>query len=201
MSYSNFTNLIQLKKRLGISHQAYNWTKKIKVQPIPPSGLLKSELEFGLELPLNTEKARSENLISPLLKEVLRLNRNTISYFSGYGFNVDEKLGLKGNCDYIFAARPRLLDVENPVFCMVEAKNGIVADAYAQCAAEMYAAILFNQQLGQAIETVYGCATNGYEWVFLKLENKSLLIDNKSLSINEPGVLLGIFQFVIDEFT
>lgn len=199
MAYSEYTTLAKLKKRLGIEHKAEFWVKTADIQTIEPSLILQAELELGLRLPLNTEKARSENLISPVLKEVLRKNEDKISYFSGYGFNVDDKLGLNGNCDYLFAGRPKLLDVENPVFCLVEAKNGIVDNAYAQCAAEMYAALLYNEQGGKTIDTIYGCATNGYEWVFLKLEHQMILIDNQSLSIKETSTILGVFQFIIGE--
>jgi hypothetical protein len=201
MPYSEYTNLAKLKKKLGIEHQAKNWVKTENIEPIAPSELLKMEIDLGLRLPLNTEKARSENLISPVLKEVLRRNEDLISYFSGYGFNVDESLGLNGNCDYLLAARPHLLDVENPVFCLVEAKNGVVDEAYAQCAAEMYAASLYNKQFDDtsATKIIYGCATNGYEWVFLMLQKQVVLIDNQSISIKDLPVLLGIFQFIIKQ--
>jgi hypothetical protein len=167
---------------------------------IAPSEILKADISLGLRLPLNTEKARSENLISPILREVLRQNEDKISFFSGYGFNVDESLGLNGNCDYLLVGRPYLLDVESPVFCLVEAKNGVVDEAYAQCAAEMYAASLYNaQQTDNAPKPIFGCATNGYEWVFLKYENAQIQIDNQHISVNEMARLLGIFQYIISQ--
>lgn len=199
MAYSEYTNLAKLKKKFGIQHQVEDWISNASILAILPSDFLQKELEIGLKLPLNTEKARSENLISPLLKEVWRNNADKISYFSGYGFNVDETLGLNGNCDYIFAGRPKLIDVENPIFCLVEAKNGVVDNAYAQCAAEMYAALLYNEQFGEKIEEVYGCATNGYEWVFLKLKDKNLSIDNQRFSIKDVAFILGIFQSIIED--
>ena len=200
MSYPEYTNLAKLKKRLQIVHQADNWVQTTNFIPLKPSKFLQAALKLGLRLPINTEKARSENLISPVLKEVLRKNEHRISYFSGYRFNVDEQLGLTGNCDYLFAAQPKLLDVENPVFCLVEAKNGVVDNAYAQCAAEMYAAQLYNQQFGEEVKNIYGCATNGYEWVFLKLKKQLVSIDNERISINEVENILGIFQYIIEQF-
>ena len=200
MPYSEYTSLTKLKQRLNVQHKAMAWLSAENIESITPSNTLTADISLGLRLPLNTEKARSENLISPLLREVLRRNEDEISFFSGYGFNVDESLGLNGNCDYLLAGRPHLLDVENPVFCLVEAKNGVVDEAYAQCAAEMYAASIYNAQQAEAEpQTIFGCATNGYEWVFLKLIGKQILIDNQHISINETARLLGIFQYVITQ--
>lgn len=200
MPYSEYTSLSKLKQRLKIQHQASAWLSAIAIENIVPSEILKGDISLGLRLPLNTEKARSENLISPILREVLRRNEDKISFFSGYGFNVDESLGLNGNCDYLLAGRPYLLDVESPVFCLVEAKNGVVDDAYAQCAAEMHAASLYNaQQTENAYQDIFGCATNGYEWVFLKYKKSQILIDNQHISINETARLLGIFQYIISQ--
>lgn len=200
MPYSEYTSLSKLRQRLGVEHQALPWLSKVVIEPVAPSETLQADISLGLRLPLNTEKARSENLISPLLREVLRKHEDEISFFSGYGFNVDENLGLNGNCDFLLAGRPHLLDVESPVFCLVEAKNGVVDEAYAQCAAEMYAASIYNAQNADVPnQTIFGCATNGYEWVFLQLKSKLIFIDNQHISINNTAHLLGIFQYIISQ--
>jgi hypothetical protein len=200
MPYSEYNQLAKLKKRLGIQHQAKPWIASVSLPNIPITDVLREELKAGLRLPLNNEKARSENLISPVLKYLWRVNEAQISYFSGYGFNVDDKLGLNGNCDYLFSARPHLLDVENPVCCLVEAKNGVVDEAYAQCAAEMCAAQRFNEAAGEPTPIVYGCATNGYEWVFLRLNGNALEIDNQSIAIQSVDRVLNVFQYIINQF-
>ncbi len=198
MIYSDYSNLSILKKRLGIQHKTRNWLKNITFQTEMPSDHLKADIELAYHLPLSNEKARSESIISPILREVFR--KNKISFFSGYGFAVDNTKGLTGNCDYLFAARPELIEVEQPVFCLVEAKKGVVEEGYAQCAAEMYAAKLYNEQAGEQTDIIYGAVSNGHEWVFLKLENDTVLIDSQRLYIKELPAILGILQWIIEQF-
>ena len=200
MPYSEFTNLSKLRYHFNIRNQAKRWFEAEKINKIEPSQWLLRDINFGLKEPLNTEKARSENLISPIIKEIKIKNEAYITYFSGYGFNVDEKKGLNGHCDYIIAAKPAIADVESPIFCLVEAKNGVVEDGYAQCGAEMYAAKLFNEQYGDAIDIIYGACTNGYEWVFLKLEEEVLYIDNQKILISDLPAILGVLQYMVEQY-
>jgi hypothetical protein len=199
MSYSEFKNLAYLKLKLNISHQKSHWFQSSSIQPLQASPLLAEEIAFGLARPMTTEKARSENLISPVIKEIQKKNINKMTYFSGYGLNVDESKGLTGNCDYLFSAKPNILDIESPIFCLVEAKSGVVDEGYAQCGAEMYASLIYNQLYNEVQEIIYGACTNGLEWVFMKLENNILLIDDERILINDLPKILGILQWIIDE--
>jgi hypothetical protein len=200
MAYSEYKSLSFLKQKLQIQSTREQWLDTNTIANIEPSEWLKNDIKFGLSEPLNTEKSRSENLISPVLKELKRLNAQYITYFAGYSFNVDESLGLTGNCDYLFSAKPHLADVEFPIFCMVEAKNGVVEDGYAQCAAEMYAANLYNQQNNTPVSPIYGACTNGIEWVILKLENNHLFIHEERFLLNHLSLLLGVLQYIINQF-
>ena len=85
-----------------------------------------------------------------------------------------------------------------PFCCLVEAKNRTLEEGFAQCAAEMYAAILFNESTPNATTFMYGGVTNGYEWNFLRLENHLLQIDIERLFLNEVENILGVFQIIID---
>jgi hypothetical protein len=53
-----------------------------------------------LAIAINTEKARSEMIITPVLLEIRRQAKGQISLFSGTEFNVDAETGLVGYCDY-----------------------------------------------------------------------------------------------------
>jgi hypothetical protein len=64
---------------------------------------------------------------------------------------------------------------------------------------KMYAARLFNQQHENNIDSIYGIVTSGYDWLFLKLINNSLLVDNKRYFLNNLPELLGCWQKMIDE--
>ena len=67
-----------------------------------------------------------------------------------------------------------------------------------KCGVEMYAARLFNQQTKTDIEVIYSAVTNGYEWLFVKLEENTLYIDTARYSLENPPKILGALQGIID---
>ena len=100
-SYSNFT--IEDIRSLGLS--VIDGVLFEAVDEVAPSSLLLQILEASKGVPAQTEKAKSEILINPLINEVRRRNPKKMTYFSGYQFNVDEKRGLKGFCDFIISQK------------------------------------------------------------------------------------------------
>ncbi|MFZ2727045.1 MAG: hypothetical protein WAX77_12390 [Methylococcaceae bacterium] len=171
-----------------------------KLKPLQPSDLLIQQLINNQQLPLQSEKAKSELLITPVLNEVWLKNPKTFTYFSGYQFNVDNKRGLKGFCDYILCKKYNAVFIESPLCAVVEAKhNQDLLDAVPQCAAEMYAAQLFNEQQHNSINTIYGIVTTGYDWLFLKLIKQTLYVDNERYFLNNLPQLLACWQAVIDD--
>jgi hypothetical protein len=168
--------------------------------PFAPSELLMNVLNFNQSLPLGTEKAKSELLITPILNELCQRNPDAFTYFSGYNFDVDKALGLKGRCDYLFSKNYKAARIDSPLFCIVEAKNDDVnnENSLAQCIAEMYAAQLFNQKKhNDSIKFIYGAVSTGFEWIFLKLENSKINIDTRRYYLNKIEELLGVLQFII----
>jgi len=84
---------------------------------------LKESLEHGQNLGFGSEKSRSERLITPILLELSFLHENLFSIYSGMNLDIDESLGLKGECDFIFSFS-RVQDfVTSPIFCITEAKK------------------------------------------------------------------------------
>lgn len=196
MAYSDFT-LTKLRKQFGLEQS------KIKlfdnVSDIQPSAHLIFDIEEGLEMPKNTEKARSENLVSPVLKEIFRRNKKKLTLFPGYGLNVDSEKGLNGNCDCIIAGRADIMELINPIICLVEAKNGVIEDGYGQCGAEMYAARLYNEDLGTPIPEMFGVVTNGEIWQFLMLKEQIVYFDSETISLDRLPRILGILQHIVDK--
>ena len=96
--------------------------------------------------------------------------------------------------------KPDAIEINDPVFCLVEAKNRTIEEGFGQCAAEMYTAFLFNKEFGVESPIVYGCVTNAFECVFLKLENETIIIDNYCYSINDLSELLGALQKIFDVY-
>ncbi|MBC8109630.1 MAG: hypothetical protein H7Y04_01070 [Verrucomicrobia bacterium] len=170
-----------------------------KIKPYPPSEYLKTALTLGMPkaLKINTEKARSEFIVAPVLLEIQQLLANKISLFSGTDFNVDKSKGLIGWCDFLISLDPSEETILAPVISIVEAKKGDLKEGLGQCIAEMVAAQLFNQNEGNAIAVIYGAVTSGIHWKYLKLEGRSVFIEEleKSFTIADKNIdkLLGIF--------
>ncbi len=196
MAYSDFT-LTKLKKQFGLEQKRVELFKNIV--EIQASQRLEWDIDEGSQMPKNTEKARSENLVSPVLKEIFRHNKEKLTLFPGYGLNVDSEKGLNGNCDCIIAGRAYIMELTNPIICLVEAKNGVIEDGYGQCGAEMYAARLYNEDLGTPIPEMYGIVTNGEEWQFMMLKEQMIYFEAKTVSLDKLPRILGILQHIVDK--
>lgn len=140
----------------------------------------------------NTEAARTFFLIAPILGEVWHAANYRIALFSGTRFDVDESVGLTGVCDFILGLPPQLNYVTAPVVMIVEAKNEDIWGGVGQCAAAMVAAQRFNSQKNPSITTIYGAVTDGGSWRFMRLREKTLVIDLTEISISEVEKILGI---------
>jgi len=198
MAYSNYT-IAKLKQQFGLSQENERLFAHKSVPKVRPSRRLKIELAEGSEMPLMSEKAKSEMLIAPIIRELKRNNPH-LSVFSGYTLNIENVPELSGAPDFIISNKPGTVEIEAAIFCLVESKNKTPDEGYAQCAAEMYAARLFNQQKGDPYETIYGVVTNAFEWVFLKLEGNVIYIDKERYFINELSQLLGVMQHIVNQY-
>lgn len=192
MAYSNFT-LSKVKADFGI---VTNETQDLftETRAISPSELLTLTLKDQLPLAsaINTEKARSELLVMPILIEVRRLLHNQVSVFSGSTFEVAPEQGLEGRCDFILSRSNEQYYITSPVMTIVEAKNESIPSGLGQCIATMIAARLFNEQEKNPTDLVYGAVTTGTDWKFLKLEGQTAFIDVSDYYIKEVNKILGI---------
>jgi hypothetical protein len=198
MAYSDFTTLRKLNQEIGIKHQLCTLFSHPIKEVIPSSHLVFDLEEAEILVPV-TEKSKSELIISPILKEVRRNNAAKIAYFSGISFDVAPERNLNGICDFMFGAAPQTLEINAPVLCIIEAKNRTLEEGFAQCAAEMYAAQLYNKQDLLDIPKVYGVVTNGYDWAFMSLQDTTLQIDTNRYTMLKLPELLGVFQITINE--
>ncbi len=193
MAYSDF-NLSRVREVFGLVVEEPK-SLFLKMLPTKASDYLTTSLDENLALAtaLNTEKARSEMIIAPVLLEVRRQLNFEIGFFSGTEFNIDPVHGLTGYCDYILSAIKDSYEVRSPVLMLVEAKNENIKAGLGQCAAEMIAAQLVNVKAGLAEQAVYGCVTTGTDWKFMQLCDRTLKIDQRDYFINEISVILSIF--------
>jgi len=193
-SYSDFT-LDHLQVMFGLKNgkRALNLAN----QMITPSQWLNDALEKSQLVRLNSEKAKSEWVIAPILLELASYNINKFNIFSGNTFDVDPSQALKGRCDFILT-KNLSLTITTPIIAIFEAKDDSLERWLGQCGAEMYAARLFNQTNNEPIEIIHGVVTNGYDWLILRLEGDMLWVDTVQYSYRNLPELLGVLQTVID---
>ncbi len=195
MSYSDFT-IDDLKDKFQLEFiEDQQLFSKIRDYALPNELAVNLEKFIPLALAMDTEKARSELIIAPILAELTVALKKT-SLFSGIEFNVDNKLGLCGRCDFIISRSRERYSLRAPVLVMVEAKNDNIKKGIPQCGAEMVAAQRFNAEKNNEIETVYGCISTGSSWRFLKLTAADFYIDTMEYYIQSPGKIMGILASI-----
>jgi len=196
MAYSDFT-LPQLKRqfRLEVSESSDLFADVPEVEL--PAVLAETLARYlPLAVNVNTEKARSELMIAPILVEFKLLHKDRISLFSGIEFTVDEVAGLKGRCDYILALSPEQLALTAPVCVLVEAKNENIVAGIPQCLAEMVAAQKFNKQQNSSERAIYGAVTTGVLWRFLRLVGMNASVDAVEYPIQSSRKIFGILTAI-----
>lgn len=199
MAYSNFT-LGQVRKAFELE-TVRKWGIFADIEPVEPSALLTAVLERNMPfaLAIGTEKAKSALIIADVLVELCVHFDNRVSLFSGIDFNVDASKELTGVCDFLVSLSPEAFELEAPIIALVEAKNSDVKLGVAQCAAEMVAAQRFNAEQGNSIPRVYGAITSGTDWLFLKLEGKTLHIDMRIYTLERCDRILGILASMVKQ--
>jgi hypothetical protein len=204
MGYSNFKKISQVRAKLGIRFTAVDIFKDAAVAPIEASEWLNISLKRAYTTPPTNEKSKSERIVSPILLEVVEQYSDKIAFFSGEEVNINSDEDLAGPCDFFFALTPPSLLLEAPIISLVEAKDEDLDFGIAQCAAQLYAANLFNLQDGKKIDVLYGCATTGTDWQFLKYDTISNTCYTDLRPITEIPKILGtlhwIIQFFIDNY-
>lgn len=199
MAYSNFTlESVCSEFELEIVESAGVFSN---IEPVTPSAELILDLEKKVPVAaaINTEKARSELIVANVLFELREHFDCGISFFSGIDFNVDPDNGLTGVCDFLVSLSPMQSILQAPVIVLVETEKEDPAPGLGQCVAEMLAAQLFNVEKGNDISHIYGAATTGTEWKFLKLQEKRLYLDITIFQIAQCEKILGILSSMVEQ--
>jgi hypothetical protein len=192
MAYADF-DLKKVVRTFGLTED--NETNLFKeIDPIEPSDFLRPWLDdyAAIAMGVNSEKARSEFIIAPMLAEMMHQSGGLVNVLPGVTFAVDPPQGLVGFCDYLITKSRNVYYVQAPVLAVVEAKREDIVAGLGQCAAEMVAIQLFNEREGEPQAAVHGCVTSGTVWRFLRLQGKQLMIDVPEYYFHETAKILGI---------
>lgn len=199
MSYSDFT----LKKVQDVFQVNIVETPGLfsQLEALEASRYLQETLTENVPLAtaINTEKARSELIIAPILVEIRKLFKHDISLFSGIDLNVDKDRDLTGFCDFILGLSSEQLFLKSPIIAIVEAKNENIMSGLGQCLAEMIAARIYNENNRAPLAKVYGAVTSGNVWKFMRLEDNSVGIDLDDYGIKEIAKIIGILCAMIEQ--
>lgn len=150
-----------------------------------------------LAITINTEKARSEWMVAPVLGEFWSWYHAQIGLYSGVDFPAEPDSGLTGVVDFILGKSPQVPHVVAPVAVIFEAKRDNLNDGLGQCIAAMVGAWRFNLREGNDIPIVYGGVTTGSLWKFLKLVESDVTLDMREYSLNEVDRILGILVHMV----
>ena len=198
MAFSNFSK-DELKKKFGVRIKENKLFNADQIKNIEPSGWLNQTLELSEHLGYETEKERSERLVSPILMELHRRNNGAFKIYSGQILNADDKLGLVGECDFLLAYGDVSAFLERPIFSVVEAKRNDISVGIVQCSAQLIGAKIFNEKEEYHSPLLFGCSTTGIEWQFLKYTDNTITWDSHRYSLSNLPQLLGVLQHIVDE--
>jgi hypothetical protein len=196
MAYTDFT-LNDLEEKFGIKNRTERIFNKVKL--VEPSEKLKDDLQEVVELPVRSEKAKSEWIVVPILRELRRRNEKFFTIYSGENLDVDKANGLNGECDFIIAKDIGTYNINYPIIQIVEAKKNDIDLGIPQCAAQLLGAKIYNQKKKTDISKIYGCVTTGNDWLFMCLD-ESLIIDTKIYYFSDLEEILGVLQTIIDYY-
>ena len=196
MAYSDFS-FEQLEAQFGLRFD--ETALFARAAPVQPSPWLVETLRIGQAVGFAGEKSRSERLVSPVLLELGARYIDVLTVQSGVNLNANAQAGLNGECDFILSYGRLRHFLTAPVFCVAEAKRQDMDLGMAQCAAQLIGAWHFNQRRQVALPFLYGCATTGTEWRFMRFEDSTLTLDAISYFLNDLPPLLGVLQAIVDE--
>jgi hypothetical protein len=196
MAFSDFT-FPQVQQDLGLTVDEADL-----FSPIPTASLREdfvTTITDGatIALAVNTEKAKSEFIIAPVLLEVRRMCGGAVGLFSGVALDVDPAKGLNGVCDFLLTKTARQFILNAPIVTVVEAKNDNLHNGLGQCIASTYAAELYNQRAESPIQAVCGVVTTGSAWKFIRVTGTTVTLDLKEYYIDNLGKLIGVLKYIV----
>ena len=148
----------ELAEAFGYQFQASSLSLSCAAEELPFLAMLEARLTYALQnLSFDSETARREFLIAPVLFEVVR--HLHISLYSEYGIQASPQL--KGTLDYLMESGQNLV--------VVEAKQSDLTRGFSQLISELLAV---SQCTDSTANIIYGAVSYGEVWRFGRLERQ-----------------------------
>jgi hypothetical protein len=197
MAFQNFS-FPQVAHDLGLTLTDADLFSQVPPTSVRPEFLAQVLEGANLASAINTEKARSEFVIAPVLFELRRLHPGHLGLFSGVELDADAERGLNGVCDFVITRSPLQHVLTAPLITIVEAKNDNLRSGLGQCIAAMCAAQMLNQAAATPLEAVYGAVTTGGAWKFLRLQGSDVTLDLVEYHVESLPKILGILGHLVE---
>lgn len=197
MNYNKFS-FDRIKRRFNLNDIQKDLFEQIPV--IEPSAWLKETMDITSDLPIKTEKARTEFILMPILLELRKRTASMFTIYSGEFFNVEPREGLAGPSDIILSLGTESYSISSPVMSIVQAYKNNIDLGIGKCVAQMIAADIFNEREDNHITTIYGCVTTGEQWLFLRLEGDTIQIHPHRYSLNELPEIIGMLDTMLNTY-
>ena len=136
---------------------------------------------------LNSEIAKRDFLIAPILVEIVRNTESKINV--KYAIEIDSRLS--GSLDYLIRLKQELI--------VIEAKKGDLDSGFNQLSAELI--VLDQYEENKVSNRLYGAITIGDVWRFGILERKEQHIIKDINSFTIPGDLEKVFSILLGILT
>lgn len=192
MSFSQFKTIADVQKAY---HIRYTESSFISIINVTVPSVLLEEFAFNKENIdiFSSEAARSELIISPLLRSVYKNHSKDYSFWIQKPIAFDKVLS--GTPDYIFSKKSELgkTVLETPIVMVVEAKKNDFEYGWGQCLAELVAAQKMNQNDKTA---VYGIVTDGNLWQFGYLQADLFTKNEKNYTFDNIQDLYGALEYL-----
>jgi hypothetical protein len=193
MAFSDFHTISEVQQRYRIR---YDEDKILTLYDNnPPETFIKDYAFYQKNLDIFTsEAARSEIIISPLLRELFK------NHYTRYSFWIQKKLHydayLTGTPDYMFSQKSDLgkTVLENPIVIIIEAKKNDFEQGWGQCLAELVASQKLNNN---PTFPVYGIVTDAILWQMGQLIGNKFIKNVENLTIDQLSVLYGTLDHLI----
>jgi hypothetical protein len=193
MAFSDFKNIAQVQEQYRVKYREERFIAAPEMTP--PENFLADFTFYQNNLDVfSSEAARSEVVISPLLRETYKLHHEKCSFWIQRSISYDGVL--TGTPDYIFSSKSELgkTVLEKPLLIVVEAKKNDFEQGWGQCLAELVAAQKIN---GDFTRPVYGIVTDANLWQFGKLAEDVFVRDPENFTVDKLNRLYGALNYLV----
>ena len=163
----------------------------VEAMEIPP--VLQAVLERWAPqaLEVNTEKARSELIIAPILMEAMHLAGMAWGSTRGSRWTWTASAACSADATSCSAVDPVPSSSARRCWRSSRPRTKTSRGTWANASPRWWPCASLNERKGHPIPVVHGAVTTGAEWLFLQLEGNAVIFDLRERFLDDAGRILG----------